>query len=79
MSLIQIFWKTKTFFKKLKYHFLVETTKIENIISIQNILNIEILLITPVTNAKLEQMFSCMLGVKLTEGTDWLMSGSTIT
>ena len=28
--LIQIFWKAKTFFKKLEYHFLVETTKIEN-------------------------------------------------
>ena len=26
----QIFWKTKNFFKKLDYHFLVETTKIEN-------------------------------------------------
>ena len=25
-----IFWKTKTFFKKLKYIFLVGTTKIEN-------------------------------------------------
>ena len=34
----------------------------------KNILNIiEILIITPVTNAKLEQMFSCMLKVK----TDW--------
>ena len=30
LNLIQIFWKTKTFFKKLEYHFLVETTKIEN-------------------------------------------------
>ena len=30
LTLIQIFWKTKTFFKKLKYSFLVETTKIEN-------------------------------------------------
>ena len=29
LTLIQIFWKTKTFFQKLKYHFLVETTKIE--------------------------------------------------
>ena len=27
---IQIFWKTKTFFKNLEYRFLVETTKIEN-------------------------------------------------
>ena len=26
----QLFWKTKTFFKKLEYGFLVETTKIEN-------------------------------------------------
>ena len=26
----QIFWKTKTFFKKLEYRFLVEATKIEN-------------------------------------------------
>ena len=26
----QIFWKTKTFFKKLEYTFLVETTNIEN-------------------------------------------------
>ena len=30
LTLIQIFWKTKIFFKKLEYHFLVETTKIEN-------------------------------------------------
>ena len=30
LTLIQIFWKTKTFFKKLKYRYLVETTKIEN-------------------------------------------------
>ena len=26
----QIFWETKTFFKKLDYRFLVQTTKIEN-------------------------------------------------
>ena len=25
----QIFWKSKTFFKKLEYHFVVESTKIE--------------------------------------------------
>ena len=25
-----MFWKTKTFFKKLEYRFLVENTKIEN-------------------------------------------------
>ena len=30
LTLIPIFWKTKTFYKKLEYHFLVETTKIEN-------------------------------------------------
>ena len=30
LALKQILWKTKTFFKKLEYHFLVETTKIEN-------------------------------------------------
>ena len=30
LILKQIFWKTKTFFKKLEYRFLVETTKIEN-------------------------------------------------
>ena len=30
LSLQQIFWKTKTFIKKLKYCFLVECTKIEN-------------------------------------------------
>ena len=30
LTLKQIFWKTKTFFKKLDYLFLVETTKIEN-------------------------------------------------
>ena len=30
LTLKQIFWKTKTFFKKLENHFLVETTKIEN-------------------------------------------------
>ena len=31
LTLKQIFWKTKTFFKKLEYRFLAETTKIENI------------------------------------------------
>ena len=31
LTLKQIFWKTKIIFKKLEYHFLVETTKIENI------------------------------------------------
>ena len=30
LTLKQIFWKTKFFFKKLEYHFLVEGTKIEN-------------------------------------------------
>ena len=30
LTLIQIFWKTKTFFKKLEHRFLVETTKIKN-------------------------------------------------
>ena len=30
LTLKQIFWETKTFFKKLEYHFLVESTKIEN-------------------------------------------------
>ena len=30
LTLKQIFWKTKTFFKKLEYYFLVESTKIEN-------------------------------------------------
>ena len=30
LTLKQIFWKTKTFIKKLDYRFLVETTKIEN-------------------------------------------------
>ena len=29
LTLKQIFWKTKTFFKKLEYHFLVESTKTE--------------------------------------------------
>ena len=29
-TLKQIFWKTKTFFKKLEHRFLVESTKIEN-------------------------------------------------
>ena len=29
LTLKQIFWKTKTFFKKLEYRFLVEATKIE--------------------------------------------------
>ena len=29
LTLKQIFWKTKTFFKKLEYHFLIETTKIK--------------------------------------------------
>ena len=30
LTLKQIFWKTKTFFKKLEYRFLVASTKIEN-------------------------------------------------
>ena len=30
LTLEQIFWKTKLFFKKLEYRFLVETTDIEN-------------------------------------------------
>ena len=30
LTLKQIFWKMKTFFKKLEYRFLVESTKIEN-------------------------------------------------
>ena len=30
LTLIQIFCKTKTFFKKLEYNFLDKTTKIEN-------------------------------------------------
>ena len=30
LNLKQIFWKTKTFFKKLEYRFWVESTKIEN-------------------------------------------------
>ena len=30
LTSIQIFWKTKTFFEKLEYCFLVETNKIEN-------------------------------------------------
>ena len=30
LTLKQIFWKTKTFFKKLEYCFLIEATKIEN-------------------------------------------------
>ena len=30
LSLKQIFWKTKTFFKKLEYRFLVESTKFES-------------------------------------------------
>ena len=30
LTLKQIFCKTKTFFKNLEYHFLVETTEIEN-------------------------------------------------
>ena len=29
LTLFQIFWKKKAFFKKLEYSFLVETTKIE--------------------------------------------------
>ena len=29
LTLKQIFWKTKTFFKNVEYRFLVETTKIE--------------------------------------------------
>ena len=30
LTLKEIFWKTKTFFKKLEYYFLVKSTKIEN-------------------------------------------------
>ena len=30
LTLKQIFWKTKTFFKIVEYHFLVESTNIEN-------------------------------------------------
>ena len=30
LTLKQIFWKTKTFFKKLEYRFLVKNTNIEN-------------------------------------------------
>ena len=30
LTLKQIFWKTKTFLKKLEYRFLVESAKIEN-------------------------------------------------
>ena len=30
LTVIQIFWKTKTIFKKLEQRFLVETTKVEN-------------------------------------------------
>ena len=30
LTLKQIFWKTKSFFKKLEYRFLVQTNKIEN-------------------------------------------------
>ena len=30
LTLIQIFWKAKTFLKKLENRFLVETTKVEN-------------------------------------------------
>ena len=30
IALKEILWKTKTFFKKLEYYFLVENTKIEN-------------------------------------------------
>ena len=30
LTLKEIFWKTKTFYKKLKYRFLVENTNIEN-------------------------------------------------
>ena len=30
LTLKQIFWKTETFFKKLEYCFLIESTKIEN-------------------------------------------------
>ena len=30
LTLKQIYWKKKTFFKNLEYHFLVESTKTEN-------------------------------------------------
>ena len=30
LNLKQIFWKTKSFFKRLEYCFIVESTKIEN-------------------------------------------------
>ena len=36
-----IFWKTKTFFKKMEYQFLVESTKIENALVIYKTANSE--------------------------------------
>ena len=32
LTLKQVFWKTQTLFKKLEYHFLVESTKIDSAI-----------------------------------------------
>ena len=68
----------KFFFKKdyLSIWRKVFSSTIKNVC--KNILNfIEIWLITPVTNPKLERMFSCMLRGK-TGGADWLMNDSTI-
>ena len=59
-----------SFMKNKKYYFSIWRKVFSSIIKneCKNILNIvEILLITLVTNAKLEPMFSCMLRVK----TDW--------
>ena len=39
LTLIQIFWKTKNFFKKLEYRFLVETTEIEKTFSFKTALS----------------------------------------
>ena len=39
LTLKQIFWKIKTFFKKLEYRFLVETTKTENTFSFKTALS----------------------------------------
>ena len=32
LTLKQIFWETKIFFKKLEYRFLIESTEIENVL-----------------------------------------------
>ena len=61
LTLKQIFWKTKTFFEKLEYCFLVETTKIENTLPFK----------TALSNTKANVKTNCMVNAKRTYHKDW--------